>query len=72
MSDQRETDTTDDPRKQGTGQGGYPESQQEETTPKEGTDEGPEAGTDDTSAPETDGGEDSGAQQATGNPKAAG
>jgi hypothetical protein len=41
MSDQeREPDQTEDPRKQGTGQG-YPESGPEEATPKEGTEEGP-------------------------------
>jgi hypothetical protein len=42
MSEQREPDQTEDPRKQGTGQG-YPESNPEETTPVEGTEEGPEA-----------------------------
>jgi hypothetical protein len=42
MSDQREPDQTEDPRKQGTGQG-YPESNPEETTPVEGTEEGPQA-----------------------------
>jgi hypothetical protein len=42
MSDQREPDQTEDPRRQGTGQG-YPESNPEETTPAEGTEEGPQA-----------------------------
>ena len=42
--DRERPDHTDDPRDQGTGQG-YPESAQEEATPTEGTEEGPEADT---------------------------
>ena len=74
MSDDRETDHTQDPREQGTGQGGYPESQQEGTSPKEGTKDGPEggAGGKQDDAPSTSSSEDGDSQQATGNPDAAG
>ncbi len=71
MSDEREPDMTDDPRKQGTGQG-YPEEQQSGANPKEGTDQGPEAGTSEPSSPDSDGDKDSSPGSATGNPGAAG
>jgi hypothetical protein len=71
MTDEREPDQTDDPRRQGTGQG-YPESNPAEQTPREGTDEGPEAGNRRPDAPDTEGGQDEGPSGATGNPNAAG
>ncbi|HWT93365.1 MAG TPA: hypothetical protein VN238_10235 [Solirubrobacteraceae bacterium] len=73
----REPDIDDDPRQQGTGQG-YPESNPAGQTPKEGTDEGPEAGTGGgreqggKDAPDTSAGQDSSPSKATGNPGAAG
>jgi hypothetical protein len=70
MSDQSAT-PSEDPRDQGTGQG-YPESNQEEATPREGTEEGPAAGTDESPAPDTTSDDEGDAQQATGNPDAAG
>ncbi len=54
-SERPQPDHTEDPRRQGTGQG-YPETQPEEATPVEGTDEGPAAGT---------GGEDGGPEVST-------
>lgn len=48
-SDRPQPDHTEDPRKQGTGQG-YPETQHEDATPVEGTEEGPEADEDDDAA----------------------
>jgi hypothetical protein len=47
MSEQREPDHTEDPRKQGVGQGGYPEVNPEEAVPDEGTEGETESGTDD-------------------------
>jgi hypothetical protein len=71
MSDERQADQTDDPRKQGTGQG-YPESNQAETTPTEGTESGPAAGDDSPDAPSTSSPGEGDAGQATGNSRAAG
>jgi hypothetical protein len=68
---EREPDISDDPRKQGTGEG-YPESNPAGATPVEGTEQGPEAGTEDQDAPDTQGGQDDGPSGATGNPGAAG
>lgn len=71
---EREPDITDDPRKQGTGEG-YPEENESETTPVEGTKQGPEAGAGDGAgdrAPHTDDGSDERPSGATGNPGAAG
>lgn len=70
MSDQSST-PSEDPREQGTGQG-YPETDREDATPREGTDEGPEAGTGETPAPDTSGDHEGDPGQATGNPDAAG
>lgn len=69
--DEREPNIREDPRKQGTGEG-YPESNPEGQTPVEGTDQGPEAGTEEPRAPRTDGGVDSPPSKATGNDHAAG
>ena len=73
MSDDREASQTDDPRKQGTGQG-YPESNPAGSTPKEGTDQGPESGTGgaEERSPDTHAGQDDDPGAATGNPNAAG
>jgi hypothetical protein len=73
MSDERQADHRDDPRRQGTGQG-YPESAPEEATPREGTESGPEADEDGggAEAPGTTSPSDGDAGQATGNPDAAG
>lgn len=71
MTEEREPDQTDDPRQQGTGQG-YPESNPSDQTPREGTESGPEAGTEDPSSPDTKGGQDEDPSGATGNPGAAG
>jgi hypothetical protein len=75
METEREPDTTEDPRRQGTGQG-YPESNPEETTPREGTESGPGAGTggegDGDVAPSTSTGEEADREASTGNPDAAG
>jgi hypothetical protein len=68
---EREPDIQDDPRRQGTGEG-YPESENEEQTPVEGTDQGPEAGTGGDSGPDTQAGQDDDPGAATGNPGAAG
>jgi hypothetical protein len=68
----REPNVTEDPRKQGTGEG-YPESNPEGQTPVEGTEQGPEAGTDVEGHPSsTVAGQDSPPSKATGNPNAAG
>lgn len=73
MSDQAEDrDATADPREQGTGSGGYPESEQEDATPREGTESGPEGGTDNVDAPDTSSDEESDPGTATGNPRNAG
>ena len=73
MSDEREPEVREDPRKQGTGEG-LPESNPEGETPVEGTEQGPEAGTENQpQAPSVDGhGKDSPPSTATGNPHAAG
>lgn len=42
QSEREEPDHTEDPRRQQTGSGGYPETQQEGASPAEGTDVGPE------------------------------
>ena len=70
---EREPEIREDPRKQGTGEG-YPESNPEGETPVEGTEQGPEAGTENQpKAPSVDGGgKDSPPSKATGNPDAAG
>jgi hypothetical protein len=47
MSEQREPDHTEDPRKQGVGEGGYPEVNPEEAVPDEGAEDEPESGEDD-------------------------
>ena len=70
---ERQPDHSDDPRQQGTGES-LPESEPQEETPVEGTEQGPESGTD----PEKQESMPSGADQddspsgATGNPDAAG
>jgi hypothetical protein len=72
MADQQEQpDHTEDPREQGTGQG-YPESQHEDATPREGTDEGPEAGNSTPDAPSTSTDDETDRAASTGNPGAAG
>ena len=70
MSDQSddEPDLTEDPRKQGTGSGGYPESEQGEEPSHEGTEDAPE----NPDAPDTSSDADSDAGTATGNPRNAG
>ena len=69
--DQRSPDHTDDPRRQDTGQGGYPESNPEGTRDDDAAD-GPQSTGSDTEAPSpsTDKEADRGAS--TGNPGAAG
>ena len=73
MSEEREPEVREDPRKQGTAEG-LPESNPEGETPVEGTEQGPEAGTENQpQAPSVDGnGKDSPPSTATGNPNAAG
>jgi hypothetical protein len=72
MADQQAPpDHTDDPRKQGTGQG-YPETAQEEATPHEGTESGPEAGRGGADAPDTSTDQERDREASTGNPDAAG
>jgi hypothetical protein len=72
MSDEREPDTADDPRRQGTGEG-YPESEPQEQTPVEGTEQGPEAGEDPGQSSVPSGADqDDAPSGATGNPGAAG
>ena len=79
MTEEREPDIREDPRKQGTGEG-YPESNPEGDTPVEGTQQGPEAetqqeeqGTGIEGHPSsTLAGQDSPPSKATGNPRAAG
>lgn len=71
QSDRPEPDHTEDPRGQGTAQG-YPETNQEGATPREGTEEGPEAGAGGADAPSTSSSDESGPRNATGNPDAAG
>jgi hypothetical protein len=75
-TDDRSADQTEDPRRQGTGSGGYPESNPQETTPREGTDLGPEAGQagggDTGDAPSTSTPEEADREDTTGNPGAAG
>jgi hypothetical protein len=66
--DEREPDLTEDPRRQGTASGGYPESNPaDETTHQE-----PGGEPDDSGAPSTSSPEEGGPGQATGNPGAAG
>ena len=65
MSDERQPDQSEDPRKQGTGQG-YPESNPADDTP-----DAPDR-TGDTDAPSTSSPNEGDAGQATGNPDAAG
>ena len=67
-----EPDHTEDPRDQGTGSGGYPESKPEEATRHEGTETGPEAGTEDVDAPSQSTEKESDRDASTGNPDAAG
>ena len=71
METEREPDLTEDPRRQGTGQG-YPESNPEETTPREGTESGPTADTGDEDAPSSSTGKEADREASTGNPDAAG
>ena len=63
---ERDPDIDDDPREQGTGQGGYPE----EDPAGSGGGEAAYEPSDD--APDTEGGQDEDAGGATGNPDAAG
>ena len=64
---EREPDIREDPRKQETGEGGYPE------TDPAGTGGGNEPAYEpDDAGPDTEGGQDEGAGGATGNPDAAG
>lgn len=73
MSDQRESDHTEDPRGQGTASGGYPESGQQGTSEGEGMEKGPEGNVDKEPAPDTTSSEEErDPGRATGNPKAAG
>ena len=62
---------SEDPRKQGTGEG-YPESQPDDATPVEGTERGPEADEDPGQKSDPSGGRDESPSDATGNPGAAG
>lgn len=71
MSDEREADHTEDPRRQGTGQG-YPESNPAEATPEEGTDSGAGDEAGESEAPGREESEEGEPGQATGNPDAAG
>ena len=66
MDEEREPDLSEDPRKQGQGQGGYPES---DPTGGGGEDRSGSGGD---SAPDTDPDRDDSAAGATGNPDAAG
>lgn len=68
---EREPDQTEDPRRQGTGEG-YPEENPQEQTPVEGTRQGPEADTEDEGSADTHAGQDDDPGAATGNPGAAG
>jgi hypothetical protein len=73
MSDQRESDHTEDPRGQGTASGGYPESGQQGTSESEGMENGPEGNVDKESAPDTTSSEEErDTDKSTGNPRAAG
>ena len=67
--DEREPDLGEDARRQGTGTGGYPESNPQEQAPGEGTSVGGDA---DEAAPDTSAPEEGDPGQATGNPDAAG
>jgi hypothetical protein len=71
---ERAPDHTEDPRKQGTGSGGYPESTPEETTPADGDGDPGAAGGGDTgsSAPSPSTGKEADRGASTGNPGAAG
>ena len=73
MTEEREPQIREDPRKQGTGEG-LPESNPESTTPIEGSEQGPEAeSATEYDEPSVDGhGKDSPPSKATGNPHAAG
>ena len=68
---EREPETSEDPRKQGTGEG-LPESDQQEQTPVEGTDQGPEADTGKQPSSPSGADQDDSPSGATGNPDAAG
>jgi hypothetical protein len=70
MSDDRESDQTDDPRKGGSTGQGYPE----DNPAGDGTGDGPESGTGgaDERSPDTHAGQDDSPSDATGNPGAAG
>lgn len=73
-AEHEEPDHTGDPRGEDTGQG-YPETGPDGASPGEGTRSGPEAGTGggaEDDAPDTSSPGESDAQQATGNPDAAG
>ena len=67
MDDERQPDITEDPRKQDTSEGGYPET---DPTGGQGGGEAPYEPSDD--APDTEGGQDEPPSGATGNPGAAG
>ena len=68
---ERRPDQTQDPRDISTGQG-YPEQQPGGASPVEGRERGPEAHVERPDAPETSSASEGGADQATGNPNAAG
>jgi hypothetical protein len=74
METEREPDHTEDPRRQGIGTGGYPESNPEETTPESGgaPQPGDPGGGDTGDAPSTSTPEEADRDAATGNPGAAG
>jgi hypothetical protein len=71
QSDRPEPDMSEDPRRQGTAEG-YPETEQQETTPVEGTRQGPEAGAGGSHAPQSDDAAQRDTEATTGNPNAAG
>jgi hypothetical protein len=71
QQDRPEPDHTEDPRKQQTGEG-YPEVQPEGASPVEGTEQGPEAGTGGSDAPQSDDPAERDTEATTGNPNAAG
>jgi hypothetical protein len=68
---EREPDQSEDPRRQGTGEG-YPEENPQGQTPVEGTEQGPEAGTENEASADTHADQDEAPGGATGNPGAAG
>lgn len=71
---ERESETSDDPRKQQGGGQGYQEEQPAGASPKEGSGDGPDSGTGgaEEKSVDTHAGQDSSPSSATGNPGAAG